>query len=404
MSILYAESNDEDARSLFEKKLAYRYYVISQEHPHIVNFNFGEKYFYGRTNRTFIPIIFNNGPRGALKLKLFNERFLQQPDSRPSAVNFVVDAFNDMAQQFRKCEQMGKLRSGDPFLTNLKIFKAYQEPKSMYAQHHRAYSSAIAERFSALKIKVRNFNEFATELMVLMKKSASRIAFTKTGYIKSRYCPIACSGLALEIADLDVTNDQAKITEFVESPNWEFYVNACNNHGFMIDESVPWRIVADIDSKGMQAYAAKYDVNGTDEILNLGYSTVHGNYYTNRFKYDLYNLYNAVKKKQFRETTICGNNTPVSKTVYPRRYSFDELMSLYPEQYFLDLYFKIRTMEEETPPLDAELQRLYNDCQEIHTNTNVFRAIEIFEQILNKPFDNRGSLSYINEYLQANRP
>tara|TARA_R110000824_G_scaffold401458_1_gene612230 strand:+ start:10787 stop:12001 length:1215 start_codon:yes stop_codon:yes gene_type:complete len=404
MSRLYAENNNENTRSLFEKKNAYRFKLISQEQPNIVNFNLGEKYFYGRTNQVFIPIVFRNRDSNPIKLKLFDGRFLAEPDSRLGAANFVVDAFNDMAQQFRKCAQTGRIRPNDPFLTDLQIFKAYQDSTSLYAQHQRTYAKVIAEQFVADNIKVKNFDEFVAYLMELMKKSAPRYAFTKTGYIKSRYCPIACSALAIEIADIDVTNDLEKITEFVNSPNWDFYVQTCNSYGFMIDEKIPWRIVADIDSEGMQQYAEKYGiVGGTTEILSFGYEFTHAGYYANRFKYDLYNLYNAVRKKHFRETSVCGNGKLISKMVYPRSYPFDELLYLYSDQYFLDLYFKIRTMEEEAPPAPDKLYRLYQDCHYISAQSDVFAALETFEQILNKPFDIRGSLSYISKHIAANR-
>ena len=31
-----------------------------------------------------------------------------------------------------------------------------------------------------------------------------------------------------------------KINAFINSPNWEFYLNACRSHGFMVDQEMPW--------------------------------------------------------------------------------------------------------------------------------------------------------------------
>ena len=396
------EPDEESTKLLSEKKTYYRFWMLDKGFNNLVDFNLCEKCFYGRTDKLFVPIVFRNF--GSIKLKQFNKRFIEGPkNGRTVAANFVVDAFNDMSQQFRKAVQIGTIRPNDPFLSNLQIFKAYQNPKSLYVTHYKTQTTAIDDQFTEEKIKVRHFDEFITELMILLKKSAPRISFTKPGYIKSRYCPIACSALAIEVADIDVTSDDDKINDFMSSPNWQFYIAACNNYGFMIDQNIPWRIVADIDSEGMKEYYSKYGIQATtDEILEFSYSYVHIDYYLNRFKYDLYNLYNKVKKDHFREPVNCGDIT-TSKVVYPHVYTFDELTHLYPEQYFLNLYFKIRTLEEETPPAPDVLNNVYNDCLEVFAAKGVPAALTKFERILNKPFDNRGSMSYLKKYTSANK-
>jgi len=375
MSIFYAEGNFESAKDLFRKKTLYKGRLIeagANGDDHIVDFNFGEKFFYGRVNRFFVPIQLVAG--GRLQLKRFNQDLLAVASSRAAAVNFVVDAFNDMAQQFRKCTATGQINTSDPFLSNLTIYKAYIEPPVAYAEHLRKYFNALAQQFKNQQRKVRNFDEFIVELLAMLTDSAGKIAFTKPGFIKSRYCSIASSGLALEIADLDVTNDDQKIKDFIDSMNWDFFVNACNSYGFMIDQNIPWRIVADIDSESMQHYVSQYNLRGTDEILNLGYSRVHGTYYRDRFKYDLYNLYNRVTPNSFREQEECQGAT-ISKKVYPRKYALNEFLSRYSEAYFLNLYFKIRSIEEEAPPSDNELSILYDDCIELYKSNGVYRSL-----------------------------
>tara|TARA_R110002110_G_scaffold51991_1_gene151801 strand:+ start:3183 stop:4397 length:1215 start_codon:yes stop_codon:yes gene_type:complete len=396
------EPDEENAMSLYEKKVFYRYWMMEKGYVNLVDFNEGEKCFYGRTDRLFIPIVFANS--GNVKLKRLNKTLATgQKNNKTVAANFVVDAFNDMAQQFRKAVQIGTISSNDPFLSNLQIFKAYQDPKSLYSAYFKTQATAIAAQFAREKIKVRHFGEFITELMILLKRSAPRISFTKPGYIKSRYCPIACSALAIEVADINVTSEDDKVNNFISSPNWEFYVAACNNYGFMIDQNIPWRIVADIDSTGMKEYLSKYTFTGTtNEILEFNYNYAHLDYYINRFKHDLLKLYNKVKKKQFRESVNCGYTT-TSRVVYPHSYTFDELTHLYSEQYFLNLYFKIRTLEEETPPAPDVLNNMYDDCMEVLAAKGVPAALTKFERVLNKPFDNRGSMSYLKEYLLKNK-
>ena len=61
-------------------------------------------------------------------------------------------------------------------------------------------------------------------------------------YTKSTRNSLTNTGLCIELADVDYDNDEQKVSDFVNSKNWEFYVNTCNSYGFMIDTNTPWRL------------------------------------------------------------------------------------------------------------------------------------------------------------------
>ena len=227
MSFLYNESNDESTVDLYRKRLIYRARLIERygDYANLTDFNRGEKFFYGRVNRLFIPLTYNNG----IPLKTFNSAI--NPTSDFQAANFVVDAFEDLARQFEKCSMTQKISPNDRFLSNLRVHKAYQEPDLLYSDHLQIHFNAIAADFSSKNVKVKNFDEFIRQLNKRVAKSAPTVPFTQTAYMKSRRCSILSTGLAVEIADLDVTNDDEKVTQFIESPNWEFYLNACRSYG-----------------------------------------------------------------------------------------------------------------------------------------------------------------------------
>jgi len=389
MSVYYAASNKETSIQLFEKRTVYKKIVkASSEYSNLVDFNFGEKFFYGRTSGLFVPITIN---KAFLGIKYFKSA------ATISAVNFVVDAFEDMAKQFNKCAMAGQIDPNDTYLSRLQVYKAWNEPSALYEAYLSTYYDSMAGAIKSKRIKIRDFDEFIKEFESLIMASAPRLPFTKPAFIKSRRCPINSSGLAVEIADLDASNDDEKIDEFVSSKNWEFYVNTCRSFGFMVDQFVPWRLVADIASTPMLEYAGKYNFKNTHQILNLGYGRVHNGYFKN-FKYYLLNLYNRLRPKSFTESVECNGKT-VTRRVKTQNYSIDQLSENYSDTYFLDLYFKIRFIEEESQFDDFEKEMLVDDCLEIHQSLGVSHALEIFERILNKPFDYRGSLSYIKEYV-----
>ena len=342
----------------------------------------------------FVPIIRVNE---ALKLKAFTSQA-----TNFQAANFVVDAFADLSAEFKRCAMGGRIYGDDPFLSNLVVYKGSESADDLYNRHLTNYSNAMAAQFEENNAKVKDFDEFIQEFQRLLGPALPQFPFTQPGFIKSRLCPISCSGLAIEIANLDYSNDEEKINQFVNSGNWEFYINACRSYGFMVDKFVPWRLVADIGSSEMISYAATYcgaNLNSTNQLLNVGYTTAHTSFFNN-FKYILYNLYNKVKLKSFLEPIDCNGVTVFTKTT-PRTYSLEEFSNLYSESYFLKLYFELRLLEEESVLEDFEHETLIDDSIELYFGRGLNAALDAFERVANKTFDYRGSLSYTKEYLDT---
>ena len=116
MSKFHKQSNNEKTIKLFNKREIYRINVLSLNYPNLVDFNFGEKAFYGKTSPEFIPMVTSPS---LTQFKQFKS--LGNPTENLQAISFVVDAFEALAQQFKKAQQSGKIYSDDPHLTNLKV-------------------------------------------------------------------------------------------------------------------------------------------------------------------------------------------------------------------------------------------------------------------------------------------
>jgi hypothetical protein len=400
MAKTYAKNNRGLAKSLFEKRLSYSVKMAQSPYKNLVDFNFGEKYLYGRVNRFFVPMVVRSE---IAPIKKFNRDLVQA--SGAGALPFVVDAFNDLAQQFQKCAMSRKIDASDPFLTNLKVYKAYESPKKAYRNQQQAYFGVTETIFKKEEIKVKNFDEFMTNFMLMLESTAPRNPFTQPGFVKSSRASITSSGLAIEIANLNASNDQEKINQFVNSNNWNFYVNACASYGFMVDRQVPWRLVADIgiypEKSPMMKYAAAYGLETTDQIINIYYKNAYSDYYQS-FKESLLSLYNRVKLRNFLAIEECEGKS-ITKRVTPTTYTSTSFFKKYSEEDFLTFYFNIRFLEEESPFTEAQQKLLIGDCIELYLQHGLERGLGSFERILNKPFDYRGSLGYIKKHLQAGK-
>ena len=393
MSTFYKENNRESAFELFNKKLVYLSDSSSDTYRNLIDFT-AEKILYGRVNRIFVPIVI---PQNTTRLKNFSSESVTS--SGLKALDFVVDAFNDLQRQFVKCSKIGNIDNSDPYLTNLKVYKAYIDPYVRYERYIRQLKSIIKTDPIIDSINLQDFKTLSDSLFNVMENASKTNPLTFPAYIKSKKTPINISGLAIEIADLNASNDDEKINAFINSKNWDFYLNTCRSYGFMVDQNVPWRLIADIGSQPMLEYARNYNSTSTDQILVKYYQSAHYSYYNN-FSQQLLTMYNDIKPRAIIKLSECNNKTKI-KRVRPQEYKTTEILKeSYGQDDFLMLYCKLRFSEEESQYTDQEKNTIMRDTLQLSKIKSTNTAIEQFERFLNQTLDYQGSLSY---YINKNR-
>ena len=265
----YKTKNSLKSKDIFLKRATYltkseeqKQDVSSLVYENFVNFHLEKNNFMEELGETFVPItivdLFNN-------IKTISSPSNDQTQHR--AACFVVDQFIDLKKQFDKCQLIGKISPNEEFLSNLVVHKSYTPPDPLYRTYYRDIFVSIKNSLDRQKITISNKDDFVNEVVPLLLTISKAMPITKQHFLKSTFCPISVSGLALEIANLDPTNDEEKVTNFFNNRNWDFYLNTCRSFGFMVDQEVPWRIVADIGSQEMLNEAATYGFSSTSSIL-----------------------------------------------------------------------------------------------------------------------------------------
>jgi hypothetical protein len=395
MSKFYKESNFESTQNLYNKNIIYKSDVleISKRHSCVVDFNFGEKYLYGRVDRNYLSI----------EPSRIMSSFTTIPNSgndngKIEVMSFVAEAFFGLSRHFRRSVQIGAIRDGDPYLSNLIAYTGYKNPKRAYQRYIQSLTKAMLNMKRDKKIKITNIQEFMNFLSDFSKGISGSYPITRTGFIRSKINPIVGNGLSLEISDLSYTNDDQKINSFIESPNFEYYLNACNSYGFMVDSSAPWRLVADLDSIAMQGYASKFNYTSTDAVINFAFSKVHNEYFRN-FPQFILTLYNNLSSSHI-DFDSCNNRSYIIK---PKQYTLEQINNLYNESYFINLYCKLRFLEEEKKHSEAKQKEIITDIINLSSAKDLLTALESFERFVSQPFDYSGKLSYIVRERQARK-
>jgi len=177
------------------------------------------------------------------------------------ALDFVADAFRDLKSYYSIAANTNKLIIPDSNLVTLNVASGWRSTNVQ----HVSYVSSLFDSFNKFymapydrKKKLLNFQTFLKLFMNFIKLSAGTYPFTKTGFIMSRWCDPANSGLVLEIATSNFGDDAAKYNDYINDVNYIFYAFAAEKYGFKVDKNAPWRLVADLGSPVMKKYMENY--------------------------------------------------------------------------------------------------------------------------------------------------
>tara|TARA_Y100000591_G_C21768503_1_gene664209 strand:- start:23 stop:1246 length:1224 start_codon:yes stop_codon:yes gene_type:complete len=393
----YVNKKGEGSFLTFNKKILYKGKTREDtlDYANLVDFNFGEKFFYGKVQRNFVPMYFDNE---VIKLKTINSSVTN--GQYFTAMNFVADAFDKLAEQFQKGISSGQIYDNEEYLSQLKVFKAFTSPIAVYDQHLTNTTDALVQRLIQDDIEIRNFNDFLKHFKTFILKSTRDIPFTFSAFLKSKYCPMTVSGLVIEIADLDYFNDDVKVNLFYNNKNWKYFVNTCRSYGFMIDKNIPWRLVADISSQPMLEYATAYGLLNTDTILNTGFSRPEM-FFLKDFRRYLLNTYNRIVNDEYVILKQC-NNFITQNYFKTEKYTIDQIFNLLNDVELLKLYAEIRFSEDPKHFTEQKKHNIMKESLVILNSAGSARSLEVFEKIINQPFDYRGSVSYLyNQYQKG---
>jgi hypothetical protein len=387
MATFYKESNNEKTEDLYDKSLIYISDMsqYARKYSCVVDFAFAEKAFYGKVDRDFVTIEPN-------VISRFSGIQNAESTNALQVMSFVADAFAGLSRHFQRSVQIGAIRQNDPYLSNLVAYDAYTNPSEAYSEYFNTLIVAMSRVKERKEINFKNFDEFIKFFVDFSKGVGRRYPVTKTGYIRSRFNTLLNSGLAIEVADIAYTNDNEKIESFVNSPNFEYYLNACNSYGFMVDIRAPWRIIADLDSVAIRDFASRYGYDSTDGILLGAYKKSH-NSALRELPNQLLNIYNELSDV-YTESESCNGRTN-TVIIEPKEYTLENINNLYSESYFINLYCMLRMLEEESKLSEARQKQIITDTINLSRVKDLQTALGRFERIVSQPFDYRGSLSYV---------
>ena len=244
-------TNEITGRQLFNARRYYNQFYNSTIPEYLDTWD--KRYFYGRVDKKFNSIMVKNEG----KLQSINQ------SKNVKALNFVVDAFEDFKRYIGRTEQRLLFTNAsnfgeDHFLRNLSAKKGWANARIPYADFMKTYHLFFLGSYVAkynLEQKIKNIDDYIKYFMEFYLQGVFKTPITRTNFVLSKLVPLESSGLCIDIAEDNATDDNVKANKYFDDPGYfELYVNTARRFGFLVDQRAPWRLIANIGSPNMLKY------------------------------------------------------------------------------------------------------------------------------------------------------
>ena len=311
--------NSDGARDLYRKRRDYTRYSIETAVQGSVpfkiagsrqqinfrsmkDFEINRKYLIGKVSSEQYAILPNPN-------KIKNIKFSVE-GTNVSALDFVQTSFDQMAVRYSELrDERRVVTSPDPqvsLLEELRAVKGFESSLRTQLQNIQGFSSRfIASLDKPTKDRITSLRDFAELYIAFLLGPDVRIPYFLSDYIKSSFNPQRTSGLVIELSDASYGDDGAKVNDFLTNKNYKKLVGIALEYGFMIDKQIPWRLVADVNSKAMRQAMRDngFESGSIDTVLEEYYSIVDLNDFFLMIR-DMYRAYNS-----FIRTNSFSNRT-----------------------------------------------------------------------------------------------
>lgn len=270
--------------------------------------------------------------------------------------NFVYEAYNDLLDFIEKSTVFRTLDPSAGKIFPLNIEKGYSKVNETYQNYiGDLYVKFVTFLDNNQSVEVKNFDDFIKEFLSFLEFEETYI-LTKTQFIQSKLASPLASGLMIETKLIPHDNDSLKSSNYLNDPNFKYYVEAARRHGFHVDKNAPWRLICDVRS----CYIYEKLVTSEDYSISQG-----ERYFVDYFKtfyrkaaeseigslanimYRMWDNFAYVRPTAYvlRDSYCDGNLSPLLSKISRKRYTEQEFMQKYDEGWWVRKVTDARTRE-----------------------------------------------------------
>ena len=209
------------------------------------------------------------------------------------ALNFVVDAFEDFSSHMKNARIVGVLTDeGNNKIYDMKAYRAYEDPTALYDNYLQTlYTTFVQSSLLEAQNQLIDLKSFAIAYVAFLKKTASLVPVTKSGYLLTNLFSVMNSGLSIALDRGPAENDEYKYDNWINDPNFTFYVRSAKKFGFTVNKNIPWILTVDLFSNASLKYMRNY-INGNQQVIDE--TNFFDTYYQKTYLTDVADLKNFI--------------------------------------------------------------------------------------------------------------
>ena len=346
----------------------------------VTDFNFAELNLYGKVDTNGDAVVID--PQF-----LKGSRYARGTQASVVLLDFVADMFQDFQGYFTKACRLRTIFLEDPFLSVPNAVQGYTSPRRLYNEWLYEMTIVFNEVFLKdrnLNDKTLDFKDYANYFLKFAELLGEEFPISFTGWHRSRNSSVFNSGIAVDIAGLDTSEDSLKEQFFLNSPNYEFFLNAAMQTGFSVTKNAPWILVADLASPATITYLKNYDLSTPNQVFSSKYLKTH-EFELDLLKQGLVQGYNEFVNKHpySKQLVVCNSNT-TSNIVNRHNTNINSINNNYSNNTWVNYYNKLRNIEERKPYNTPDLERITKNAS-----------------FYEKTFDMKEAIGYVNEQYRS---
>ena len=325
-----AKNNQKSIEQFIYRK-QYDLVYYPKDYTNIINF-WNQSLLYGKIDNNQDSIMLDTA-----NLKLLKTNTITQ-NKQFYALSFVADAFNEFILEVQRADQARVIPKSK--LNPIKVTKASIVPQTNYKDTINKFFDSVFSK-NKLRNQITNLNDFLNEFCFFMMNTSLYV--TQTAFITNNISSPTITGLVIELSDLKHDEDEPKAINYLEDPNYQFFINTAEKYSFFVDKNAPWRMVFNLGTSYALQKFKNYNFNSLDEVFANAYKPT---YLTDwKILRDLllqyYTDYVLVKPK-IQIVELCGNDSITQKTI-----TKENLDNVYGDLFWIKLYYYVRLREED---------------------------------------------------------
>lgn len=320
-----------------------------------------------------------------------NENFIVET-TNGRVFDFVADAYSLMRLNFTTAIQKGLVSVDGSAFSNLRMIDSYTNPRLKYGE----YLGNILRYYNETHIptiigttSIASYNDYVNNFFDFLLNNSNDLPITLTRWNTSYNSRILDTGLSFSYSDIPYDADQRKVDQIIDHPSFDYFKNLCLNMGFSILHNNPNICLFDINSPATRTIRQSYGLYNLNTLFNNRFIKTYT--LDNNLLFININIYYNKYAQKNSQTKIVSVQCGKTVSDYIRLSTVPFNHRPYNDLKEIDLYIKIRNVEEGSPFSQAKLKDIYKKAKYFLKKVDKREAIgytnEVFRnQVWNKDY------------------